>query len=66
MSKYSSPVYGYVCPKCLANIWEPCIRVRKTYHMPLSIIQNPHAERYAVWKAWEQPDLFDVRLTTYE
>lgn len=56
-----SSVYEYVCPKCLANMGEPCVRVRKTRRPSLSTVLKPHAERYAVQKAYEQPDLFECQ-----
>ena len=57
----AAPVYQYACPKCLAPLGEPCRRVRKVRRVPLETVLNPHAERYAVWRAWEQPDLFEER-----
>lgn len=57
-------VYQRPRPKCLANMGDPCIRVRKVKRVPLETVLNPHAERYAVWRAWEQPEfLFDKEIT---
>lgn len=53
-----SSVYQYACPKCEAPAGEDCRRVRKVKRVPLVTVLNAHAERYAVQKAWEQPDLF--------
>jgi len=55
--KPAAPVYSHVCPKCLANMGEFCTRVRAIRRDALPFLLNAHAERYAVWRAWEQPEL---------
>jgi len=55
-----SAVYDHVCPKCEAPYGESCRRVRKIRRPAIEPVINPHAERYAVQKAWEQPSLFPL------
>lgn len=56
--KPTAPVYGFACPKCEVPAGVFCRRVRKLiYREPLPELLNAHAERYAVWRAWEQPEL---------
>lgn len=57
--KHIAPVYEYVCPRCLANMGDPCTRVRKTRRLFPDVLLQAHEERYKVWKAWTQPDLFE-------
>lgn len=57
--KHTAPVYEYVCPRCLANMGDPCTRVRRIRRTVPQVLLNAHNERYKVWRAWEQPDLFD-------
>lgn len=53
----TAPAYDYVCPKCLACMGEPCVRVRETRRAAPRVLTYAHKERYAVWHAWEQPQL---------
>lgn len=53
----TAPVYGHVCPQCLACVGAPCVRVRRTLRPAPGVLTYAHKERYAVWHAWEQPEL---------
>lgn len=60
--KATAPVYSVACPKCEARVEELCRRVRADRREHLSVVLTAHAERYAAFRAWAQPDLFDLPL----
>lgn len=64
----TAPVYGYVCPKCVASMGDPCVRVQKrgprNATAPSELL-DAHKERYAVWHAWEKNRQFSLNLPLY-